>query len=250
MKVTAYKTPVVDVGDDLFRVLKENLPQIHENDVVVITSKIVALCEKAVVPKGNTKDRQEKQEIVKKQAEYFTSPHSSKYHLMLTIKQQLLAVNAGVDESNVKDHYVLWPQHPQESVNTIWNWLRENYTVKHVGVIVSDSRTMPLRWGVIGTYLAHCGFLALNDQRGKPDLFGRPMQMTQINVAEALAVAAVYEMGETDESTPLAVVSDASFVQFQDRLPSESELASLTIELEDDVYAPILTKAEWEKGEG
>lgn len=249
MKVVAIKTPIVHIGDDLFEILQKSLPKIQEKDVVVITSKIVALCERAVEPATDFSSKEEKQRIVEKESEYFIDPHSSKYHMMLTVKHQVLAVNAGIDESNVEPgYYVLWPKDLQKSANEIWRWIRKTYGVKEVGVIISDSKTFPLKWGVIGVALSHCGFVALNDRRGKPDLFGRPMKMTQVNVAEPITVAAVFEMGETDESTPVAIVTEAPGVEFQDREPTEEELGKLTIELEDDVYAPILEKAVWKKG--
>lgn len=218
--------------------------------MVVVTSKIVALCESAVVKMSENPTKDEKNALVARESELYIDPHSSKYHFMVTIKHQVMAVNGGIDESNVEGYYVLWPQDLQKSANEIWRWIRETYRVKEVGVILSDSRTIPLKWGVIGTCLSHCGFLSLNDMRGKPDLFGRPMKMTQINVSEALAVAAAYEMGETNESTPLGVIKEASWVTFQDHEPTKQELAELGIELEDDVYAPILEKAEWKKGGG
>lgn len=248
MIVTPYKTPIVNVGDDLFAILEKNLPKLEERSVVVVTSKIVALCENAVVRIQENGTQEDKHKLVEQEAEYFIDPHSSKYNLMLTIKRQILAVNAGIDESNVQGHYVLWPKDPQKSANEIWQWLREKYQLKEVGVILSDSRTTPLKWGITAICLSHSGFLALNDMRGKPDLFGREMKMTQINVADSLAVAAAYEMGETNESTPLAVIKEASWVQFQDRVPSDEELENLKIELEDDAYAPILKSAPWKKG--
>jgi putative folate metabolism gamma-glutamate ligase len=249
MFIKPYKTPIVQVGDKLFNILEAGLPKmLEEESIVVVTSKIVALCEEAVVKIQEDWTKEDKQKIVEQESEYFIDPHSSKYHFMLTIRNQIIAVNAGIDESNADGYFVLWPKNLQESANQIWRWLREKYQLQKVGVILSDSRTFPLKWGVIGTSLAHCGFLALKDMRGRPDLFGRPMKMTQINVAEALAVAAVYEMGETNESTPLAVIHDARDVTFQEREPSEQELHGLTIEMQDDVYAPILQKAQWKKG--
>lgn len=248
MIVTPYKTPIVQVGDDLFDILQKNLPVIQEKDVIVVTSKIVALCEGAVIKIEKNWTKEDKHRIVAKESEYYIDPHSSKYNLMLTIKHQVLAVNAGIDESNVNGYYVLWPKDPQKSANEIWQWLRDTYKVKEVGVILSDSRTTPLKWGITATCLSHSGFVALNDMRGKPDLFGRPMMMTQINVSDSLAVAAAYEMGETNESTPLAVIKQASWVQFQDRVPTQVELDGLKIELEDDAYAPILKNADWKKG--
>jgi dihydrofolate synthase / folylpolyglutamate synthase len=95
--------------------------------------------------------------------------------------------------------------------------------------------------------LAHSGFQAINDYRGTPDLFGRPLRMTKVNVVDALATAAVVVMGEGNEQTPLALIRDISFVAFQDRNPTEEELQGLHIELDDDLYAPLLTSVPWQR---
>lgn len=245
MKVIAVKTPVVHAHDDLFSILKQSLPKVEENDVIVVTSKIIALCEGEVISENDFTD---KHEIVKKYAEWYIDPHSSKYNVMLTIKNSVLAVNAGIDESNTDAGLVLWPKDPQVSANAIWNWLREEYGVRNVGVIISDSKTFPLRWGVIGTALSHCGFTALNDKRGTPDIFGRELKMTQMNVMEALAVAAVFAMGEGNEQTPLAVLNNIPHIEFVDHEPTQAEIDSLANIMADDVYAPILEAADWQKG--
>lgn len=242
MKVTPVKTEIVHVGDDLFHHLS-SIPQLQENSIVVVTSKIVSLCEGSVSPFETDKD-----ELVRQESEFFLERTESQYQLMLTIKNHALAVNAGIDESNSDGQYVLWPKDAQTSANQIWAWLREKFNLKNVGVIISDSKTFPLQWGVIGTSLAHCGFQALHDYRGQPDLFGREMKMSQANLAEALAVAAVIEMGEASEGTPVAIIEDVKHIEFQSHPPTEEELADLAIELEDDAYAPILTKADWKKG--
>lgn len=248
MKVTAYKTPLIKAKDDLFQVISDAIPFLPEKSVVVIASKIVSTCENRFVKKV-TGDREEKHQLVRQEAELYTDPHSSKYDLMLTIHRNWMFVNAGIDESNADNQYILWPKDPQQSVNEIWHFLREHYNVKEVGVTMSDSTSIPLNWGVMGHAIAHCGFEQLKSYIGKPDLFGRNMKMEQVNMAQGLTAAAVLEMGEGSESTPLAVVKDITDIVFQDRLPTDEELAALRVELEDDVFAPILTKAEWKKGE-
>jgi F420-0:gamma-glutamyl ligase len=55
-------------------------------------------------------------------------------------------------------------------------------------------------------------------------------------------------MGEADEQTPMAVIEDVPFVTFQERDPTGEELAALRISLEDDLYAPLLTRAPWRQG--
>jgi F420-0:gamma-glutamyl ligase len=251
MQVHALKTPIITPGQDLWPVLEKSIPQnLSERSVVAITSKILSFAEGSLVPVDETDVREQKHELVRRSAEWYTEPHSSKYDLMLAVKDNQLFVNAGIDLSNANGNFVLWPKDSQDWANKIWNWLREHRGLKEVGVIVTDSKTAPLYWGVTGASIAHCGFQALAPKFSHPDLFGRPLEMTQVNVAQALAGAAVYEMGETNESTPLAVVTDIRDIVFQDEVPSEKELADLIIELEDDVYAPLLQNAEWKKGEG
>lgn len=248
MKVTAYKTPLVTAKDNLFQVIAEAVPYLPERSVLVIASKIVSTCENRFVKKITGKPS-EKHELVRKEAEFYTDPHSSKYDLMLTIHRNWMFVNAGIDESNADNQYILWPEDPQASVNKIWQFLRQHYGVKEVGVTMSDSTSIPLNWGVMGHAIAHCGFEQLKSYIGKPDLFGRQLQMEQVNISQGLTAAAVLEMGEGDESTPLAVVREIKDIVFQDRPPSQEELANLHIGIEDDVFAPLLTKADWKKGE-
>jgi len=101
---------------------------------------------------------------------------------------------------------------------------------------------------VTGTAIAHSGFLAVNDYRGRPDIFGRLLQMTTVDVADALAAAAVLVMGEADEQTPLAVIDDLPFVCFQEHDPSPEELQQRWIDIKDDLYAPLLQGVEWQEG--
>ena len=55
-------------------------------------------------------------------------------------------------------------------------------------------------------------------------------------------------MGEGKEQTPLALITDVPFVQFQSRNPTNDEITNLRIDIADDMYAPLLTKADWKKG--
>jgi F420-0:gamma-glutamyl ligase len=160
----------------------------------------------------------------------------------------LLIPEAGVDESNANGHYILWPRDPQGTANAVRAYLSERFNCRHVGVIITDSKTTPLRWGVTGVALAHSGFLPLNDYIGQPDVFGRELRMTKVALADTLAAAAVLVMGEGREQTPLAVLGVLPFVVFQGRDPTEEELRQRWISIEDDLYAPLLTAVNWRKG--
>ncbi len=248
MLVTALRTPIVKPGDDLKKIITSCINKLPERGVLVISSKIFSTCENRFVSKKTTK-KSEKHDLVRKEADFYTDPHSSRFTIMLTIKRNLIFANAGIDESNADGSYLLWPEDPQRSVNEIWNFLRSYYGVKEVGVAMSDSSSYMLNWGVVGRAIAHCGFSPLRSYIGKKDLFGYTMRMEQTNVLQSLTDAAVLEMGECAEQTPMALVTDTKIpIEFVDHVPTEQELENLKISIEDDIFAPILTKADWKKG--
>ncbi len=246
MKIRAIKTPVIREGDDLKPIIQGAIKTLAEKTVVVVTSKIISYSQGRLIDKKSG-SRQEKHELVKEEADAYLPSAYSKYDMMLATKHHTLTVNAGIDESNAAGKYILWPENLQQEANEIWKFLRQVYQVEQLGVIVTDSRTWPLRWGVVGTCLVHSGFKQLADYRGHKDLFGRKIKMVRVNVAEAVAAAAVLEMGEVAEQTPLALVTGIKHIQFQDRVPTQQELNDLQIEVEDDVYGPFLTSVDWRK---
>lgn len=247
MHVTAVKTPLLRAGDNLEEILADALPRLPERSLVVIASKAFSTVENRFVAK-TTEDKSEKHELVRQEAEYYIDPHSSKYNLMLTIKRNALFVNAGIDESNANDQYLLWPEDPQQSLNNVWRFLRERFGVRELGLTMSDSTSFPLNWGVIGHAIAYCGFNPLKSYIGQPDLFGRVMKMEQVNVAQSLTAAAVWEMGEGNEQQPVALIEGLPAVEFLDHEPTAQELSALHIDIEDDAYAPILRTVDWKKG--
>ncbi len=244
MKIIPIKTKAIILGDNLFDVIDQAIPNLPDNSVIAVTSKIVSICEGNLVEIG-TRD---KQELMAEQAEYFLPPKYSTYGFTITMKHNVLIPSAGIDESNGNGYYVLWPRDPQKTVNQIREYLVEKHGVKNIGVIIVDSKTTPLRWGVTGVAIVHSGFDALNDYIGKPDIFNRPFKVEKVNVADGLAASAVLVMGEGNERTPLVVIDDIPFVHFQNRNPTENELNILAISLEEDLYAPLLKQVPWEKG--
>ena len=121
----------------------------------------------------------------------------------------LVGANAGIDQSNIEhedgDCALLLPEQPDQSASLLRNALREK-TGRNVGVIISDSMNRPWRLGTIGTAIGSAGIDVIDDRRGEPDLYGRDLQVTLSNRADAIAAAAVLIMGETSERTPAVIV--------------------------------------------
>ena len=59
-----------------------------------------------------------------------------------------------------------------------------------LAVIVSDSVGRAFRNGVVGIAIGAAGLPALLDLRGRPDLEGRPLEVTQVGLADQIASAA------------------------------------------------------------
>jgi putative folate metabolism gamma-glutamate ligase len=244
MRVRSIKTHKIMQDSNLVAILDRYLASFEERSILAITSKIISICQGRTIKVEDA----DKGALVEQEADHYLPPSVSKYRVHLTIVDNLLIPEAGVDESNAAGHYILWPRHLQQTVNEVRAYLRERFSRQWAGVIVTDSKTSPLRWGVTGVALAHSGFLALNDYIGREDIFGRQLQMTKVNVADALAAAAVLVMGEGSEQTPLAVIDNLPFVTFQERDPTAEELRQRWITLEDDLYAPLLQGVAWRRG--
>ena len=249
MIVTAYKTHKIKVGEDIYQILDKYLPKLSENSVVAITSKIISITQGDVVKNDGIVN---KEDLIKQEADfYIESQVPTPYgKIFLTRKDNHIAFSAGIDESNADGNYILWPKNLQVVTNKIWEYLRKKHKIKNLGMIVTDSRIIPARTGIVGFCLSWCGITATRDYSGTKDIFGRELKFTNISVIESLATAATYEMGETNEQTPLAVLSDLPIVTFQNRAPTNQELSDAVFPIEKDMYGVLLNAAKWLKGGG
>ncbi len=244
MITQAFKTHIIEVGENLFDVLDEYLPCLEEKDIVVITSKIMSVSERRVVHKNACS----KQELVQQEADaWIEGDFPNSYNMSLTIKNGVLIPSAGIDESNCPEGYILYPKDVQTSAKNIWDHLRSFHKIKELGVLITDSHTTPLRRGVTGIALGWCGFEPLYNYIGQKDLFGRPLQVTMSNALDALSAAAVFVMGEGAEATPIGRIQKAPKITFVDRSPTQEEEALIKIPIEEDIYFPLLSSVHWKR---
>jgi dihydrofolate synthase / folylpolyglutamate synthase len=246
MIVQAIKTHVVTTRENIFNLLDTYLPKLHERDVLAVTSKIIGICEGRVVKINKNIDK--KSLIIKEANYYIDDPNMSKYNILLTVKNGNLVASSGIDESNGNGSYIFWPKDPDKTASDIWNHIRDTRHIRHVGVVITDSKTTPLRWGVTGFGIAWCGFKPLKNYTGSPDLFGRPFVYEQTSIVDSLAAVGAFVMGEGDEQTPLAIISDAPHVTYMNRPPKQKERNELKIVFKDDIYAPLTNTPLWKKG--
>ena len=246
MNITPIKTHQITQKDsDIISVVDQYILDLSENSILVITSKIVAIAQDRIVPMDEKTD---KDVLIANESQWYLPRSENKYNVSMTITRNTLVASAGIDESNGDGYYILWPEDPQKVANTIREYLKNKFSLKHIGVLITDSRTTPMRWGVTALSIAFSGFMPLKDYIGKPDIFGRDMVHTKMSIVDNLSCAAALVMGEGSEQTPMAIVTEVPFVEFVDRNPTEEELKGLQIEPDEDLYAPLLKSVKWLRG--
>lgn len=243
MRVASIKTHKIHPGESICDIIIQYISTVSEGSVIVITSKILSICQNRLIKKESVPD---KFQLIQQEADlYLEGEYSRKYGVCLTIKNGILIPTAGIDESNGNDYYILYPVKIQAEAVSLWNQLRNHYGCQQLGILITDSHTTPLRRGVTGIALGWCGFQPLYNYIGKPDLYGNPLRVTQVNILDSLAASAVYKMGEGDEQTPLAIITENDKITFQNIPSTEAEVQSISISLEEDLYAPILQSVAW-----
>lgn len=218
--------------DSLTDALVASRLTVREGDIIAISSKVVGIDEGQTVPvTGTSKDV-----LVKSEADWFLeAPRSSRWRRNFTIRHGAFASSAGIDESNGNGFYVLYPRDPFKSAARLRAWIQKRYGVKKVGVLITDSTSVPLRRGAIGFALSWDGIEPLRDYRGTTDIFGRAFRAEVANHIDALAAAAVLTMGEGAEQRPVARIRGIGGVVL-----SESKSKETLVAIENDLFAPLL----------
>ncbi len=215
--------PKADLAEAIGQALKSGGLELADGDILAVASKLVSMAEGRLVNLGNVIPSREAAEMSER---YRMDPRLVEVIIgeadhvlgglpgvLLTLKDGVLAANAGVDASNTPMGYVsLWPSDPQRSADELREALTDNV---RPAVLIVDSRVTPLRLGTTGLALAVSGFEPTMDLRGLPDLYGKTLSYTWHSIADDLASAAHFLMGEADEGIP-AVIVRGSRVPFED----------------------------------
>lgn len=250
MKIQTIQTrKMIPPKDDLWELLQKYLvPKLKENCIVAVTSKIISIGEGRCIPINQVVDKDRL--IIQEAEKYLSRNLTPGKHLMHTIKFNALMPSAGIDVSNANGYYILSLRNPHKSSRKIWHFLKDSSGVKNLGIIITDSHSIPMRWGIMGISLSYFGFKPLVDYRHKNDLFGRKLQVSQANIPDSLAAAACLAMGEGSEQTPLAIISNLpKGVKFVSRNPKQSQARlNFYVPAEYDLYKPIIESVPWKKG--
>lgn len=252
MELFSIKLPLIKKNDPLLEIIiqtiKDQGKSLNEGDIIVIAEKVVATSQGRVISLSEIKkisDRAKKLakeydmderyiELILQEASMILG---GMRHVILAKVNDFLIANAGIDQSNAGiGNVVLLPNNLKEVVWNYWKELRKEFGIENFGVIMADSRVQPLRKGTIGIAIATAGFEPIEDLRGQPDLFKRPMEITMRAVADDLASAAQFLLSEADQQTPVVIIRNSN-VEFTESPQLTPEMAP-----EECLYMNIFSK--------
>ncbi len=228
MRVTPVHTAIFKEKQDLVAFILRHIPTLENGAVLVVSSKLICLW-KGTCAAGST--RRQKEKLIRRESDAALKTKLA----WMTLKEGMLMTNAGIDESNARGKWLLLPPRLYACAAQLRAALCRAYGIKKLGLIITDSMILPLRAGVIGAAVAYAGFCGVRDERGKKDIFGKPLEMTLVNLADALAAAAAVTMGERNERRPLCVITGAPV-----KFAAKTDPAQIQYPPEQDLYAPLL----------
>jgi coenzyme F420-0:L-glutamate ligase/coenzyme F420-1:gamma-L-glutamate ligase len=185
---------------------------LRDNDVLIVTQKIVSKAEGRLVP-IDPDDPLSHKVLVEQEATRIVRRRGD---LIITeTKHGFVCANSGIDLSNVERGYAaLLPLDSDRSARRIRDIVRAKLGVT-VGVIVSDTFGRPWRKGLTDVAIGVAGIAGVVDLRGTEDALGRVMQVTEVAVADELACAAELVMGKST-GVPVAIIRGADPMWFRD----------------------------------
>lgn len=210
-----------DIGEIIIESSRKQRTPIRDNDILVITHKIVSKAEGQVINLASITPSRFALRVARhigkdpRQVEVILSQSRRlvkmvKGLIITETSHGFVCANAGVDQSNVKKgNIVLLPQRPDKSAQQIRNKIRAK-TGKHVAVIISDTFGRPWREGQVDVAIGIAGLDPFADYRGMRDQYGYDLKASVICIADELASAAELCMNKLDR-VPAVIIRGYKF---------------------------------------
>ena len=197
-------SPKHDLPDELLKGFENNNIALEDNDVIVVTQKIVSKAENRLIENNfeNIDELIEKEslEILRKRGDT----------IIARTKHGFICANAGIDKSNIKKGSVLLlPEDPDKTSRDIKKKI-EYHTNKKVSVIISDTFGRAWRKGQTNVAIGSSGIVPLESYIGEKDAFDNELFATEIAIIDELAGAAELVMKKSD-NIPVAIIRGVDY---------------------------------------
>jgi coenzyme F420-0:L-glutamate ligase / coenzyme F420-1:gamma-L-glutamate ligase len=215
--------PKVKLLNTLLESVKNNNQIIKNGDILVIAQKIISKNEgrsvylKYIIPSSRSielgrkinKDPRIVELILRESRKIVRVSNNT---IITETRHGFICANSGIDQSNVsksKNRVLLLPRDPDKSADTIRKEIYKK-TRKNIAVLITDTFGRPFRLGQTNIAIGIAGINALKNYKGKPDMFGKIMKVTEIAIVDEIAGAAELVMGKT-KGIPIAIVRNVTY---------------------------------------
>lgn len=221
--------PLVEPGDNLNQLIAQSLGDnnlsLQQGDVLVIAQKIISKAEgryaylnhiiasdEAIILAAETDKDPRQVELILRESEEIIRARPGV--IIVEHKLGYVHANAGIDKSNIESdddnpRVLLLPEDSDRSAEQIRDYLNSKFETK-ISVIINDSAGRAWRNGTVGMAIGTAGFEVLDNKIGDLDLFDRKMEVTEVAVADELAAAASFVMGQAREGLPITLIRGAT----------------------------------------
>jgi coenzyme F420-0:L-glutamate ligase/coenzyme F420-1:gamma-L-glutamate ligase len=218
--------PGQDLSKEIIKAISSESIEVDDGDVIAIAQKIVSKSENRYLDISLLSPSDEAVTLSKQidkdpkfiQAILNESKKVVRYRMGVLIVEHKLGfihANAGIDRSNIdqeQDIVLLLPEDPDASAKAISKSLSKFFT-KNISVIITDTMGRPFRNGIVGFTIGSHNIECLLDERGKKDLYGNKLRVTQIGIADELAAASSLLMGQAAQKKPVILIKGYQFKQ-------------------------------------
>lgn len=200
--------PEVVPGDDLATLIAERA-ELADGDVVVVASKVVSKAEGALAwPRPGESPEATRARLVREQSVRMVA--DAEWVTIVETRHGFVCANAGVDASNVADGaLLLLPADCDASAADLRAALHVR-TGCDVAVVVADTFGRPWRLGQTDVALGVAGLPAVRSEIGRVDRHGRPLEATEVALADEVAAAADLVRRKAD-GVPVVVVRGLAY---------------------------------------
>ena len=197
-------SPNHDLADELIKGFENNNIALEDNDVIVVTQKIVSKVENRLIENNS----ENIEELIEKESLEILRKRGNT--IIARTKHGFICANAGIDKSNIKKGSVLLlPEDPDKTSRDLQKKI-EYHTNKKVSVIISDTFGRAWRKGQTNVAIGSSGIEPLESYVGERDSFDNELFATEIAIIDELAGAAELVMKKSD-NIPVAILRGVNY---------------------------------------
>lgn len=207
--------PLIQPGNDLPSIICQNI-KFEDKDIVIIASTIVAKAEGEIFRLEDIEPGEQALELAArsgKDARFIQAVLSRSREVLVDMPFMLVTtlsghtcVNAGIDESNIEDGFLLYPPKNSDMSASILGKELELKSGKKISVIITDTNGRAFKVGQTGVAIGVYKIKPIKRWIGEKDLFGKTLEITEQAIVDELAGAANLLMGEGAGGIPAVVI--------------------------------------------